>query len=457
VYEGEVLDGKYRIERVLGVGGMGVVVAAWHVELEQRVAIKFLHSQTDARLEAGKRFRREARAAAKIRSEHVARVFDVGSLASGTPFIVMEFLDGNNLTHEMRDRRQLPLGEAIDYILQAIEALSEAHAFGMVHRDLKPANLFLARRPDGSRVIKVLDFGITKLGTDSVQEEEAITGAEVLIGSPQYMSPEQLSNTQNVDARSDMWSLGAILYKMLSGRPPYQGTSIPMLHAAVLRDTPAPLSSFRNDVPAALDAVMARCLAKNPDDRFGSVADLAQALTPWSSPMGRANAERAARVLSNTGVTPLSMMMTGVHTEVHSVPPSWVQRLLTRRILGATALAMTVLLVVLLGVAAQPRVSTLAAGPLGPVAESMRDQPVKPAKAAAQPAAATPVSETEMAAAAATVETGADAENTVDEPRSGKRASRRAWRRTGSAAATTAPVVSTPKPSDGITDFGGRR
>src|SRR5687768_5855336 len=190
---GEVLAGKYRVEQVLGSGGMGIVVAAWHTELDRRVAVKFLHPGGGERTEAAERFRREARALAKIRSEHAARVLDVGNLESGTPYLVMEFLLGHDLSEELRQRGPLPLTDTIDYVLQAVEAIAEAHAAGIVHRDLKPANLFLARRPDGSSCIKVLDFGISKsLTSSSSVNEMSLTQTAALIGSPLYMSPEQM-------------------------------------------------------------------------------------------------------------------------------------------------------------------------------------------------------------------------------------------------------------------------
>ena len=310
--EGEILAGKYRIERVLGVGGMGVVVAGWHLELDQRVAIKFLHQEADERFDGAKRFRREARAAAKIRSEHAARVIDVGALDDDTPYIVMEYLEGNTLAQEVRVRGPLPVVEAVDYVLQAIDALAEVHALGIVHRDLKPANLFLALRPDGSRIIKLLDFGISKTMIPDSREELGLTRAELLIGSPQYMSPEQLTSAADVDARADIWSLGAILYKMLTRRPPYTGASIPLIYAALLRDAPAPLSQSRTDVPEALEDVILHCLAKDRLDRFASVGELAQALVEFCSPEARVYADRACRVLSVTSVTPVSSSSLGL-------------------------------------------------------------------------------------------------------------------------------------------------
>src|SRR5450432_1961704 len=194
VSEGQILAGKYRVEKVLGSGGMGVVVAAWHLELEQRVAVKFLHPLAMERPDTAERFRREARSAAKIRSEHVARVIDVGIMEGGLPYMVMEHLDGHDVSEEMQ-RGLLSISNAIDFTLQAVEALAEAHAAGIVHRDLKPANLFLALRPDKTSMVKVLDFGISKSNFGGGSN----TSTQAVMGSPYYMSPEQLMSAKHVD------------------------------------------------------------------------------------------------------------------------------------------------------------------------------------------------------------------------------------------------------------------
>src|SRR5258706_2580107 len=205
VREGEILAGKYRVERVLGVGGMGVVVAATHIQLEERVAIKFLIKDALASGEAVARFAREARAAVKIKSEHVARVIDVGTLETGAPYMVMEYLEGGDLSQVLQSRGSLPMEEAVEYVLQACEAIAHAHVLGIVHRDLKPANLFLIRRPDGTNAIKVVDFGISKVmpGKGS-SSDNAMTRTRAVMGSPLYMSPEQMTSTRDVDGRTDI-------------------------------------------------------------------------------------------------------------------------------------------------------------------------------------------------------------------------------------------------------------
>jgi len=308
VQEGDLLAGKYRVEKVLGYGGMGVVVSAFRGDLEQRVAVKFLSQAAAERPDAAERFRREARAAAKIRSEHVARVLDVGTLDTGLPFMVMEFLEGNDIADELRKFTYLPIIEAVEFILQAIEALAEAHAAGVVHRDLKPGNLFLARRADGSRRVKVLDFGISKALTGSSVEELSLTKTAALIGSPLYMAPEQMRSAKDVDTRADIWSLGAMLYEMLTGQPPYTGESIPQLCAALLHDDPIPLRQHRPEIPEGLEQAVLRCLQKDRNQRFATVFELGRALLPFAQPDSRIHVERAERVLGVTDVTMSGMV-----------------------------------------------------------------------------------------------------------------------------------------------------
>lgn len=296
---GDVVAGKYEVERILGEGGMGVVVAARHRDLDQRVAVKFLLPEIAKRQDAAERFRREARAAVRITSEHVARVLDVGSSDDGVPYMVMEYLNGDDLAAELRTRGQLPVNEAVSYILQACEAVAEAHAAGIVHRDLKPANLFLAKRADGSRLVKVLDFGISKSTMGGSMSDLALTTTSALIGSPLYMSPEQMHSAKSVDARTDIWSMGAIAFQLLAGRPPYVAESIPQLCSALLNDAPPRLAEFRNDVHPELEAAILGALTKDRNQRFGSVADFARALAPFA-PESRVHAERAGRVLAGS-------------------------------------------------------------------------------------------------------------------------------------------------------------
>ena len=296
---GSVVAGKYRVERLLGEGGMGWVVQAIHLQLDQRVALKFMHASSASESpEAVARFLREARAAARIQSEHVARVSDVGTLETGAPYLVMEYLEGQDLDSLLRTRPYLPVEEALAYALQACEGLAEAHAAGIVHRDLKPANLFLARKSDDSVRVKLLDFGISKLTpTAGRTSDGARTGTQNLMGSPLYMAPEQMRSSKSVDRRADIWSMGVILYEMLSGRSPFSGETLPEICARILADPPPTLLAGTSAIAPELEAVVFRCLEKEPERRFQDVAALARALAAFGPPELRATAERIARLL----------------------------------------------------------------------------------------------------------------------------------------------------------------
>ena len=293
---GQVLADKYRVEQVIGAGGMGVVVAATHLELGQRVAMKFLLAEGMGSPEVAARFMREARAAARIRGEHVARVIDVGRLDSGSPYIVMEYLEGMDLEALVR-KQPIAIEDAVDYLIQACDAMAEAHRLGIIHRDLKPANLFRSEGVDGQFVIKVLDFGISKSPLDATAG--SLTATSALVGSPLYMSPEQMRSSRNVDHRTDIWSLGAVLFELLARRAPYDGETVGELMAKVLMDPLPKLRDFRDDVPEGLEAVVARCLEKSPEARFANVAELSQALTPYAPQRSVSNVERVHRILGS--------------------------------------------------------------------------------------------------------------------------------------------------------------
>jgi serine/threonine-protein kinase len=294
VQEGDILVGKYRVERVLGSGGMGIIVAAQHLRLDQRVAIKFLAPEAFSDPAALVRFDREARAAAKIKSPHVAQVTDVGTLDDGTPYLVMEYLEGEDLAALLRRERSLPVAEAVDIVLQACEGIGEAHRFGIVHRDIKPANLFCLRQRDGSRWIKVLDFGISKLtNLAPTTRGMATTGGSSIMGSPFYMSPEQMQSPRIVDERTDIWGLGIILYELLAGDVPFRGESLPEVCLNVTTHPPPPLRQVRPDVSPALQQVILRCLEKDHTKRFSNVTELAVALLPFAVRSGRTSLPRA--------------------------------------------------------------------------------------------------------------------------------------------------------------------
>jgi serine/threonine-protein kinase len=286
--EGQILADKYRVERVLGSGGMGVVLAATHVQLEQRVAIKVLKRDFAESEAIAERFRREARAACKIRSPHGARVLDVGTTDDGLPYMVMEFLHGHDLSAELEHKGQLSISEAASYVLQAGDAICDAHDESIIHRDIKPANLFLTER-GGFRNVKVLDFGISKSLHESAPGVAALTHTQALVGSPMYMSPEQLDSPRTVDARTDIWSLGVVLYELVTGSPPFLADGIAGLIKRIVADAPPPLSDFGVDAPPEFEEIILRCLAKDREDRYATVRELMAALAPFApdSPLSR--------------------------------------------------------------------------------------------------------------------------------------------------------------------------
>ncbi len=291
---GDVIDGKYQVERDLGIGGMGRVVLALHLGLEERVALKMLLPEATRDPEAVARFGREAKAAARIKSEHVSRVLDVSALGGKMPYIVMEYLEGSDLEQIVDSGGPLTVDDAVDYVLQACEALAEAHARGVIHRDLKPGNLHLSRRTDGSPMVKVLDFGISKIRTRD--NRGAVTSTSALLGSPLYMSPEQMKATRDVDARSDIWAMGVVLYELLTARSPFHAPSMPQVCARVL-DTP-PDSLARAGLPIGLEAVVMKCLEKKANSRFRDVAAFALALQPFAPERSEIS---IARILKTIG------------------------------------------------------------------------------------------------------------------------------------------------------------
>jgi serine/threonine-protein kinase len=297
---GDHVAGKYTVEQVIGSGGMGYVVLATHPILGA-CAIKLLHPDHAQNAELVARFVREAQAAQRIQNEHVVRVSDVGiDAASGVPFIVMERLLGQDLEHVLQAQGRLSVEHAVEFVLQACEALVEAHIEGIVHRDLKPANLFVTSRRDGTPFVKVLDFGISKMasapGGSGLAGAAGLTHTTGVMGTVLYMSPEQLQRPKEVDARSDIWALGVILYELLSGKLPFVGEDMPNTCVKVMLEEPEPLSALRPDVPASLLAVVARCLRKDRDERFAHVSDFASALFDVATPRGRGSIERIVDV-----------------------------------------------------------------------------------------------------------------------------------------------------------------
>jgi eukaryotic-like serine/threonine-protein kinase len=286
---GTLLLGKYRIDGQIGTGGMGHVVRASHLYLHQPVAIKLLLPEMTASHSTVQRFLREAQATVKLRSEHSARVMDVGTTDEGVPFMVMEFLDGNDLNQILRHHGPQQPAIVVDLLLQACEGIAEAHALGIVHRDIKPSNFFITRRPDGSMLLKILDFGISK--TPIGYEE--LTGTQTVIGTPSYMAPEQMKSGRDADPRSDIWSLGVVMYQLLSGRLPFSGESYAELVLKVGLEPPAPIPV---PLPAGLGDVIMRCLEKDPGQRYQHVGELARMLAPYATDPITAS-QSAARTL----------------------------------------------------------------------------------------------------------------------------------------------------------------
>ncbi len=300
--EGDVLAGRYTVDRVIAVGGMGIVVAARHVQLGNRVAIKLLHPDLLSP-QATARFLTEAKASALLRSEHVVKVGDVGQLETGEPFMVMELLEGANLADELATGGAMPAPRAVEYVLQALEGIAEAHAARIVHRDLKPENLFRVVRPNGSSLVKVLDFGVSKALSQDVRVEGTVTQGDAVFGSPLYMSPEQMTAATKADERSDIWSIGVVLYELVTGRTPFEAENMAGLAVAIATQPPRRL---RGDAPAAppeLEAVIEKCLQKDPALRYPNVGELAADLEPFA-PASRHHVEAIQRLVAGGALPP---------------------------------------------------------------------------------------------------------------------------------------------------------
>lgn len=277
VQPGRVIDGKYVVERFVGSGGMAHIAVAMHRHLERRFAIKVMRRELAAVPGEAERFLREAQAVGRLNTVHVPQVTDVGCLAEGIPYIVMEYLEGKDLGAVLEEDGPLTVAQAADYMLQACEAVAEAHSLGIVHRDLKPSNMFLTVSADGAVVVKVLDFGISQLPSAAIAPSTRIDG------SPAYMAPEQMETPHDVDGRADIWSLGVTLYELTTGRMPFDGESATAVHRLVRTLPPPPPSVVHTRLPAEFDDVVLRCLSPNREDRYGDVVGLAEALSPFGS------------------------------------------------------------------------------------------------------------------------------------------------------------------------------
>jgi serine/threonine-protein kinase len=307
---GDVIGGKYRVECLIGRGAMGAVFAARHELLGRQVAVKLMSQEHADSPQSISRFFNEARAAARIESEHIARILDMGLTDPGSPFIVLELLQGADLSEVLESRGPLPVPEVVGWIVQALEAMAEAHSLGIVHRDLKPANLFLARKRDGTSIVKVLDFGISKDKRHHAATP-ALTATSSILGSPAYMAPEQLRDARTVDARADIWAIGVVLYELLSGGLPFRAANVADMCVAILERDLLPVRSLRGDTQRTLDEVIRRCLARDPERRFPDVGALAEALVPFAPPGAENAVERIRHLLSAGSRT----SMDGAHSQ----------------------------------------------------------------------------------------------------------------------------------------------
>jgi serine/threonine-protein kinase len=347
---GDVIGAKYRIVRPIGKGGMGEVYEAHHVQLDERVAVKMLLGALATSHEFKVRLLREAQATARIKNEHVVSVFDVGELPDGAPYIVMEYLEGEDLGNYDRGKNTRPVHETVDYVMQACEALAEAHVKGIVHRDLKPSNLFLTTRSDGTPCIKVLDFGISKIA----ESDDGLTGTNESIGTVRYMSPEQLRSSRDVDSRSDIWSMGVVLFELLTHELPFRSDQGGSLVLEIVGSPPRPLAELRTDLPRGLVDITLCCLDKDRDRRFESVSGLAVALAPFGTEEARRSCERIiriagapsrTRVATSTGAVahaPAPHTVRDVSDPRRAAPRHW----LTMLVIGLSAVTLTTAIVV---------------------------------------------------------------------------------------------------------------
>lgn len=293
VVPGDLIGGRYRLDQIVGAGGMGVVIEAWHVELDQKVAVKVLRVDRRGKSSTRERFKREARACFRMTSEHVVRIIDLGSLPADSLYMVMEFLDGQDFAELLANFGPFAPDMAVGYMLQVCEAVAEAHALGVVHRDLKPNNLFLCKRADGSPCVKVLDFGLAKVEAPG----ESITRVNRGMGTPRYMSPEQWVSAKDVGPGADIWALGVILFELVSGECPFDAEGVNELCQKVLF-APAPKTVERvPHLPQGLAGVIDRCLHKKPEQRYASIAELAAALLPHAPQLTPRQARAMGRKL----------------------------------------------------------------------------------------------------------------------------------------------------------------
>jgi eukaryotic-like serine/threonine-protein kinase len=291
IWNEKLLEDNYALERVIGCGGAGIVVAARHKRLGLRVALKFLRPDRPRAADVVKRFVREGQLTARIQNAHVTRMLDIGRLPDGEPFLVMEYLEGCDLAALLEARGPLACGEAVAYVRQACLGLTASHAVGIIHRDLKPSNLFLTLAPNGAPLLKILDFGMA----EQLANTQELTANPSDMGSPPFVAPEQLRAERHADAKSDIWALGAALFTLLAGRSPFERPYLSETYLAILSGRVPDLTALRPEIGRPLAAIVERCLAADPEQRFASAAQLNAALAPFAKEEPRIAAPRAGR------------------------------------------------------------------------------------------------------------------------------------------------------------------
>jgi tRNA A-37 threonylcarbamoyl transferase component Bud32 len=468
---GDVLADKYKVERVLAIGGMGVVVAARHLHLDERYAIKFLQPDALSNVEAVSRFAREARAAVRIKSEHVARVIDVGTLEVGGPFMVMEYLEGEDLSTRIERTGRVPIMEAVDFVLQACEAIAEAHVLGIIHRDLKPGNIFLTERADGTDCVKVLDFGISKVDSRISRVSAELTTATAVMGSPLYMAPEQMRASRDIDARVDIWALGMILYECLVGQAAFDGESIPEICLKIYNDTPPSIRASRPEVSEDLERLVMTALEKDPAKRYATIGDFATALLPFGPHRARISVERVHGTLNRAGILTGPLEPEVIALDAKSMtdamraarrtatPAVWDAPKQKKRSPFVWAIAPLAIGVLGIGVfvarfVSAPSAPRVAAGEAPPIAtEAAKPEPAKPSALKVEAAAAPSVEAPSADASAADKNEDAEpsSKSKARKPRLVRVAPPPATTVTASAKAAAAPAA-TPPPTTGLFD-----
>lgn len=362
---GDVLNERYIIENVIDRGGMGIVLGARHIRLNERVAIKILLPESSTNPNMIARFIREGQTIAQIKSDYVVRVLDVDATPAGMPFLVLEWLDGQDLKSFCRSRKAdaVEIGFAVRCILEACQALEVAHALGIVHRDIKPSNMFLCRGPRGSVRVKLIDFGISKKNDASPIARDERTKTGIILGTTEYMSPEQIQSCSQVDGRADIWSLGVTLYKLVTGHTPFRASEPAATCALILGAAPLPPSALCPDLPADLETIILKCLDKNPANRYADVRELARALRPFAE-------NEATTMLFDAPQSPSSMSVSAPALVSPSMIPAKATRHRALGLLGAVAV-IVVIIIALAGTLRPPNVSVLQAEHFGTISRSV--------------------------------------------------------------------------------------